>query len=205
MYRHVFWDLGGTLVDTSPQLDADVVRQHDHEVDTSEVTRLTRHSTGFAIATLSERYDIPQTAFIRANEQLKTRWASAPAPVMTGARELMTAVAAAGGLNLVVTHRDRVSATSLIEGLGLPVDDLVSTSDGYPRKPDPAMYRVLMLRHGLDASECLAVGDRPIDAEAAQAAGITAVMLETPGAPVDDPAQHEIHSLAELRALLHLG
>lgn len=205
MYRYVFWDLGGTLVDTYPALDAalaDVVRARGHRLLDSEVAVWTRRSTGEAIGFLSGRFDIPESEFETANAALKERWESRPPPAMAGARELIREISAAGGLNLVVTHRDRTSAESLLKGLDLRVDDLIATSDGHPRKPDPEMYQVMLERHGLAPDECLAVGDRPIDAEAAMAAGITAAMLESPAAPVDDEAEHSVASLDELRPLL---
>ncbi|GAB3622337.1 HAD-IA family hydrolase [Mariniluteicoccus endophyticus] len=207
MYRHLFWDQGGTLVDTYPQLDAAlaaVVRRHGHAIDLLEVARLTRRSTDEAIDALAERYAIDRDELAQANTDLKRRWETEPAPAMPGARRLLADVRAAGGLNLVVTHRDRASATSLLSGLGLVVDDLVSAGDGYPRKPDPTMFSVLLERHGLDPADCLAVGDRPIDAVAAHGAGIRAVMLENPDMPVDDDADHEVPSLEDLRPLLGL-
>ena len=207
MYRHVFWDLGGTLVDTYPALDAalaDVARRRGHAVEDAEVAVLTRRSTGEAIAALSARFGIPSAEFEEANAALKRRWVGSPPPAAQGAAALLHDIRAAGGLNLVVTHRDRASAESLLEGLGLQVDDLISTSDGYPRKPDPAMYLAMLGRHGLDPTTCLGVGDRPIDAEAAMAAGLTAATIESPEAPVDDPAEYEAASLDELRPLLGL-
>lgn len=208
MYRHVFWDMGGTLVDTYPQLDralADVVADHGGSVDVHEVSRLTRVSTGHAVAHLSTRFGVPEAAFEAAEEALKERWRAAPAPAMPGAAALLHDVRAAGGLNLVVTHRDRRSAESLLTGIGLEVDDLISTADGYPRKPDPAMYRAMLERHGLDPAQCLAVGDRPIDAEAAAGAGLATATLESPEAPVDDEADHSVAALDELRPLLRLA
>ncbi len=208
MYRHLFWDMGGTLVDTYPALDAEfvrVIRGHGHDVEIATVSRWTRRSTGEAIDALSARFGIPADEFERANRALKERWRTQPAPVMPGARELMADVRAADGLNLVVTHRERGSAESLVEGLGLEIDDLVSTSDGYPRKPDPTMYTVLLDRHGLAPADCLGIGDRAIDAEAACAAGMDVAMLTSPHAAPTDVATHTVATLDELRPLLQLG
>ena len=148
---------------------------------------------------------MPEAEFEAAEESLKARWRSDPAPAMPGAHRLLHDVRAAGGLNLVVTHRDRGSAQSLLDGLGLEADDLISTADGYPRKPDPAMYVAMLERHGLDPADCLAVGDRPIDADAAAASGLATATLESPEAPVDDRADHSVASLDELRPLLGLA
>ncbi|WP_300083567.1 HAD-IA family hydrolase [Propioniciclava sp.] len=208
MYRNLVWDLGGTLVDTYPALDAAfaaVVARHGHEVAIADVARLTRTSTHAALARLAERFGIDPAEFERANADLKARWDQTPPPAMPGAGALLVDVRAAGGLNLVVTHRERSSAEALLAGLGLPVDDIIATSDGHPRKPDPTMYRLMLARHGLDAAACLAVGDRPIDATAAQAAGIDAALLESPEAPVEDDARYSVATLDELRPLLGLA
>lgn len=208
MYTHVFWDLGGTLVDTYPALDAaftEVIRRHGHRVQAAEVAALTRRSTGEAVSALSERFAVPEEEFRAANDKLKRRWATSPAPAMAGARELLGDISAAGGLNLVVTHRDRASAQSLLRGLGLEVDDLVSTSDGFNRKPHPEMYRVMLQRHALNPTECLAVGDRDIDSKAATSSGIAAATLVSSEAPVDGGAKYTVARLDELRPLLALG
>ena len=44
--------------------------------------------------------------------------------------------------------------------------------DGYPRKPDPAMFEAALAMYQLERAETLTVGDRAIDILAGQAAGI---------------------------------
>lgn len=214
MYRHVIWDMGGTLVDTYPQLNAafaGVVAAHGETVEVAEVSRLTHESTGHAIATLAARFGIAEAKFEDANAQLKRHWEVDPPPVMTGAHELMADISQRGGLNLVATHRDRRSATSLLDNLDLRVDDLVCPGDGYPRKPDPGMLDELVTRHGLRRRECLAVGDRDLDIRAAHAAGIAGAFLKTSGSSGANGtegrggAEYPVTSLAELRPILGLG
>lgn len=201
-YRHVFWDMGGTIVNTYPGLDAilaGVVRATGQRVQPGDVAAATRVSTGHAISTLSERFDVPEAEFRQAERELKERWRTSPPPAMPNVREVMAQVP---GLNLVVTHRDRASATSLLEGLGISVDDLVCTDDGFPRKPDPAMYAELVRRHGLDVAECVGIGDRPIDAESAAGAGMATVMLTPPGVDVPVAGDHQIDELTDLLEFL---
>lgn len=195
--------MGGTIVNTYPELDAalaQVVRGHGNTIDDHDVALLTRRSTGEAISTLAARFRISEPEFREAEAALKARWRTAPPQAMPGLRETMAAVS---GLNLVVTHRDRDSAASLLESLGIVVDDLVCTSDGHPRKPDPAMHLALLRRHRLDPQQCLSIGDRPIDATAAHAAGMDAAMLRTPGIEFDNDAEHQVECLTELLPLLH--
>lgn len=203
MVNHLFWDMGGTLVDTYPQLDAalaQVVTAHGATVTLDEVAELTRRSTGDAISALASRFGIDEAEFEAANDALKKHWLTDPAPVMPGAHEVMDAIRSRGGLNLVVTHRDRASATSLVDSLGLQIDDLVSTEDGFARKPDPAMYVELLRRHNLDPGDCLGVGDRRIDSQAARGAGMSSASLM----PDDPDADHQLGELNDLFSVLGL-
>lgn len=205
-HRHIFWDMGGTLVDTYPELNqalADAAQRHGAPVPVDDVAALTHTSTRHAIDTLAARTGLPAAVFEQANTDLKRRWESNPPPVMAGARELMANVRAAGGLNLVITHRDRTSAEALLSALELTVDDMVCAPDGFPRKPDPTMVQLLLGRHGLDVDDCIFVGDRPIDAEAASAVGMTSALLreESSGS---EHHWHRIETLDDLRPLLNL-
>lgn len=191
MYRHILWDMGGTLLDTYADVDTclfDHVRRFGRIAQLAEVSRLTRVSIAHAIEVLSKKYSIPAADLQRSVDQLKHRWERHPPKVADGAREVIGAVHHAGGLNLIVTHRDRVSAELLLRKRHLAdaIDDMICAPDGHARKPNPEMYHLMVERHGLVQSECLGVGDRQLDCDAALAAGISAALLvpEVPdGAP----------------------
>lgn len=208
----VIWDLGGTLVDTYPDVDRALASavsgdgRPPTQAQLDEVARLTRVSSGHAIEVLAERHGRPAEALRDAYEATKELWRTSPPPVMPGAQEVMEAVRRLGGLNLVATHRDRDSASQLLHTLGLRVDDLVCAPDGFARKPDPAMMHELLRRHRLATPDVLAVGDRPGDVLAARAAGVRGLLLVTPGVPleaVDDlEGSERIGALEELVPLL---
>ncbi|AXK45091.1 HAD family hydrolase [Brachybacterium saurashtrense] len=202
--RAVIWDLGGTLVDTYPDVDralAGALSPAPGEELLHEVALLTRRSSGEAIRTLAARHHVSEELLQDAYERTKEVWEEHPPPVMDGARELLEAVREAGGLNLVATHRHRESASALLERLALEVDDLVCAPDGFARKPSPQMLRTLLARHDLAPRDCLAVGDRTADVEAAAAAGVPAQLLETPGVPLDAAGADRLRSLRALIAL----
>ncbi|MDY5153562.1 haloacid dehalogenase superfamily, subfamily IA, variant 3 with third motif having DD or ED/haloacid dehalogenase superfamily, subfamily IA, variant 1 with third motif having Dx(3-4)D or Dx(3-4)E [Actinobaculum suis] len=199
--QHLIWDMGGTMVNTYPEVDAalkQAVQAAGHQIDVMDVAPLTRVSIRAAIAQLAEKYGMPAAVLKEAERSVKRRWQRFPAPAMPGVQALAAAVP---GLNLVVTHRDRESATALLEGLGVTVDAMVCAPDGYARKPDPEMFQVILAKHGLDPATCLAVGDRPIDAVAAHRAGIEAAMIFTPGIPLDSEADYTVDTLTELLPL----
>lgn len=203
--RALIWDLGGTLVDTYPDVDRALAEalsaQPDREL-LHEVAVLTRRSSSEAITELAARHEVPEARLRTAYEATKEQWARRPPPLKDGAREVLADVRERGGLNLVATHRDRASAAALLAAHGLEVDDMVCAPDGHPRKPAPGMVLALLARHELGPQECLAVGDRPADVEAAAAAGVDGVLLETPGIPLEAPGARRIHSLRSLIPLL---
>ncbi|WP_194949405.1 HAD family hydrolase [Actinomyces trachealis] len=207
--RHVIWDMGGTLIDTYPEVDRTLCQAAFGDTSPAhlrEVTTLTRRSIAEAVATLAATHKLPAERLTAAYDDLKCRWQEHPAPVMEGARAVMARVSANGGLNLVATHRDRTSATYLLEALGLRVDDMVCAPDGVARKPSPAMNLLLAERHHLDPTEVLCVGDRLIDVTAARAAGMAAALLVRPGTsltlPDDAPGALVVASLTDLLPLL---
>ncbi len=189
--RHLIWDMGGTLIDTYPQVITALCSALENPDGTCpiphEISALTRVSIASAMATLSSRYQIPRQQLEEAYTELKRSWQDHPAPLMVGAQELLQAVCDTGGRNIVVTHRDRTSATALLRGHGLLpgegglISGLVCASDGFPRKPDPAMFLHALRKFHLDPTQTAAVGDRPIDAAAAQAAGLRAFQIPAHG------------------------
>lgn len=203
--RSIIWDLGGTLVDTYPDVDRALALAafgDASEQRLAEVGALTRLSSGHAIEVLARRAGVSEAALQAAYDGVKAYWQHTPAPVQPGAREVMAAVTASGGLNLVATHRDRASAEQLIAATGLVIDDMVCAPDGFARKPAPEMVSVLIERHGLDPAEVIVVGDRPADAEAGLAVGTAGVLLVTPGIPLDAGDLPQIDRLRDLVPLL---
>ena len=57
----------------------------------------------------------------------------------------------------------------------------VTAEDKLPRKPAPDMLLHLMQQYQLDPSECMMVGDRPLDTEAGINAGVLSVLLDMEG------------------------
>ncbi|QFP76925.1 HAD-IA family hydrolase [Deinococcus sp. AJ005] len=200
----LLWDLDGTLLDTYPAIDGalqDALARLGHSTELAAIVPLTRVTLGHAIQTLAARLGLEEDTLWQAYGQAEVRRSGQFAPPMPYAREVMVGVRARGALNLVVTHRDREGAIARLQTAGLwpLVDDLVSVSDGYPRKPDPGMFLAAMYRYALKPADCLAVGDRELDIRAAHAAGLRAALLLTPGANLAVEAEF---ILADLNALL---
>ncbi|WP_201517027.1 HAD-IA family hydrolase [Gulosibacter hominis] len=215
--RHIIWDMGGTLIDTYPSvansLSQAIRSSATADPDEQRLTqRMRASSIAETIASLAAEYDISPTVLEDAYRALKASWEhGATPPVMPAAAGLIRRVQAAGGKNIVVTHRDRESASALLAGTGLAIDGMITVSDGFARKPNPAMFHAALTRFDLDTAQTLAIGDRMIDIAAAEAAGCTAVLLTHPGdlaldaaAGDSDRRVNRIGSLTEAAPLIPL-
>jgi phosphoglycolate phosphatase-like HAD superfamily hydrolase len=76
----------------------------------------------------------------------------------------------------------------------------ICADEGYPRSPTGRLP-ALIERHGLSPAQGLAVGDRPIDVLAGQAAGLRACLFGPDSVPDLRPDYH-VQSMADLHALL---
>jgi HAD superfamily hydrolase (TIGR01549 family) len=75
----------------------------------------------------------------------------------------------------VLTASPRHYAEALLEHFGIVYDGLVTGSDGYAAKPDPAGLRAVAEQLGVDVTRCAYVGDLDIDVATAVSAGAMAV------------------------------
>ncbi|MGV9184149.1 HAD-IA family hydrolase [Arcanobacterium canis] len=200
---NVIWDMGGTLIDTySPvnALFAAKIADAGGEISPAGVAMLTRRSISSAIQTLAQRFPISEGELHAAYDFLKDSWQDTPAPLIPKARRALEAIVDDGGMNVIVTHRDRPSATTLLEQHDLShlISDMICAPDGFPRKPDPTMFLEMLDRSSLKPSRTLAVGDREIDVAAAHAAGLRAARLAPDGIRTQTKADWTVHNLLEV-------
>lgn len=192
-YRDYIWDLGGTLLDnyaSSTTAFVDTLAENGITASREEVYQALRVSTAHAVATLAA--GVP--GFL--SEYKAAEAAELEHPVLfDGAREALAAVVEAGGRNFLVSHRDR-QVLQLLEETAIDeyFTEVVTASDGFPRKPDPASIRHLVEKYAL--TDVVAVGDRPIDVEAAVAVGVDAIYFN--GGRACPGAVQAIASLREL-------
>jgi len=78
------------------------------------------------------------------------------------------------------------------------IDDIVSSQQGYPSKPDPSMALAALSKHSLNPDETLLIGDRERDILAGHAAGIQTCLFgkNNPSINVDIQIS-EYHSLLD--------
>jgi HAD superfamily hydrolase (TIGR01509 family) len=126
--------------------------------------------------------------------------------VRPGARELVTAVAAAEVPYALVTSSQRSFAAAVLDATGLPFPVTVCGDDVSVTKPAPEPYLLAAKLLDVDPARCVALEDSPNGVASAGAAGCRVVavpsLVPVPPAPgrIVVPALTEV-SLATLREL----
>ena len=118
---------------------------------------------------------------------------------MPHAREALEETAALGAVHFVYTHRGRTTAP-VLEHLGLDrfFKEVVSSLNGFPRKPAPDALLYLLEKHRLERDRVYYVGDRTLDVDCAKSAGVRSVLYSPSGAGTAD---YVIRDLLDIRKL----
>jgi HAD superfamily hydrolase (TIGR01509 family) len=206
VYRFFIWDFDGTLVDSYPgivQAFDEALGDFGCHEDPDEIHALCMNTLSHCAETLCERFEIDQDAFEAAFSAHYSVVPATATPVIPGVMPLCRRIQAAGGQNMVFTHRQRETMEAVMEARGMndAFVDAQTTRDGYPSKPDPTAFLALMERHGATPDETLAVGDRVLDVEAGQNAGM-ATCYYGPALPEGCAPDYAVSDYAELEAIL---
>ena len=180
--RAVFWDFDGPLFDTYPMMTRALTgacARLGAAVPPEEALRLMKDSLSHALSVLSERHHLPLPLLSGTYQQEAAKTPPVKYPLMPGMREALTCLQEAGCRHFLVTHRDRSALRALAAaGLSSCFSGWVTEEDGFPRKPDPASVLHLLRTYALDPDTVCMVGDRPLDVQAAQAAGIVGCLFD---------------------------
>jgi phosphoglycolate phosphatase len=178
-YRHVCFDLDGTLVDSR----ADLAEAANHVLRSLGREPLPAETlwsfVGEGARRLVERAlgdappDLVDEALDRFMERYRAHLLDRTVPY-PGVVEVLGALARRGMVLSVLSNKPEAMSRAILGGLGLA--DLffaVLGGDSLPtRKPDPAGVEWLLAAAGTERQEMLLVGDSGVDVRTARAAGI---------------------------------
>ena len=206
MIRHIIWDFDGTLFNTYPAIvySFKTVLQSDFGVQYSpeEIKRLVMVDARHCALDVSQKHGPDPDAIlnkVRDFYNFQTDVAELP---YDGSGEVCEFIAQRGGMNALVTHRERSSTIAMLARFRmLELFSLILTADdGFAPKPAPDSFCHVVNSASLDPSETLAVGDRDLDIEAAIAAGIRSAFF-SPEGKVHPKADVSIQTLREIKKL----
>jgi HAD superfamily hydrolase (TIGR01509 family) len=187
----VLFDMDGLLVDTEPlwfETESEVMARLGAQWTVADQERLLGGSMSNTVGYLLSKAVRPAAADEVARWMLDgmlDRAAQGRVIVRPGARELLSAVAAAGIPYALVTSSQREFAEAVIHGAGFRFPVTVAAEDVPATKPAPDPYLHAAKRLNADPERCVAIEDSPNGVASATAAGcrVIAVPSLTPIGP----------------------
>lgn len=186
-YQNAIWDFDGTLYDTYPVMlkalvavyqqqqvpvDQDALYKAIKQTSIKEVLQALADQTGTVFATLDQQY-----------HQLEAKTQIAPQPY-PGAAAILERVSQTGR-NFLMTHRDTAAQKYLAEHhLDQYFTEIVTSQNGFARKPAPDSLNYLCDRYQLDRAKTVMIGDRALDIEAGINAGLQTVYFDVDCLPI---------------------
>lgn len=207
--KNFFWDFDGTLYATYGRITRACLKaladagKDIQDIPFEEAFRAAKRS----IKHFSDRYAVPRglsheefTLGYRANANLEGEESIRPYP---GVKEMVEAVVKNGGRNFLYTHRG-VDAIYWMkkDGLWQYFFDSVTKEDAFPLKPAPDALMHLAKKHDLNPADCIMLGDREIDIQAALAAGMNGALYDDENIFPDFNPPYRLASWEEGKRLL---
>ena len=181
-YRHFFWDFDGTLYDTYGRITraaANALNSLGLSLTAEQVYPVAKQSLFAVCAKWAEPLGYTYDQFLDIYHRHSEQEGADSIRPFPGALDTLRAVIAGGGENYLYTHRSGSVFRWLdYDGISGLFRETVTTLNQFPPKPAPDALNYLVNKHGLVLSECVMVGDRDIDLDAARNAGMDGALFD---------------------------
>lgn len=175
------WDLDGTLLDSYDVIVDSLQQTYKEkgvEVSKKEIRKdVISHSVSFFILKIEEKYGVPF-------DDLKDRYSLISGDkiknikLMKHSIEILNYLKENGISSFVFTHRGKTTE-GVLKNLGIfdYFADIVTSLNGFARKPSPEGLNYLIEKNHLDKDRTYYVGDRALDIECANNAGVKSILF----------------------------
>lgn len=178
------WDLDGTLIDSYPAImrALEATYQHyDWEFDDEAIyAYVMAYSVSQLLQELAQQKGLPYEALKTFySEDLKQR--DHELTLFPDSLSILEWTKQQGIQNFIYTHKgDNTSAVLELFGMSDYFDEVLHSQSGFARKPDPEALLYLIDKYGLDMQKTFYIGDRLLDKDFAERAGVHSISLSQP-------------------------
>jgi HAD superfamily hydrolase (TIGR01509 family) len=207
MYKYLIWDVDGTIFDTYPafvRAFGQTLKTFGVDEPPEEIMRLFKISRKHCLEVIVPRHELDEDALVEKYLEMYRAVPLEEQPPFPGVRRICEQVVARGGQNFIVTHRGSASLVLLLAQFEMTdlFTEQVTHDDGHPRKPDPAAFLAVIDKYSLPREQVLAVGDRALDVQAGQNAGVATCYFDAEPPPGNMTPTYAVTTYTELEALL---
>lgn len=204
VYSHYFWDFDGTLYDTYGLVTGicrDILDHYGVKANDQDILRCAKASLSQVVSTFCPDKDPGDV--LGLYNQLSLRNGLKGMHLYPGAERFLRASRLKGAAHYLYTHRDGAALSALKrDGLYPLFTDFVTSEHRFASKPAPDALNHLIGLHMLNRSECVMVGDRAMDLDAAKNAEIDGILFDPDGFYADYPARHRFGAFEDMQTLL---
>lgn len=175
------WDFDGTLVESYEAIE-DVLtllyQVYDFPFNRDFVmSYVIETSIGQLLRDLSQEHNISfdeLLSFFNKEQEARDHMIS----LMPGAKAVLEQTSEVGIQHFIYTHKG-ASTGAVLNNLGIDgyFTEVITSANGFKRKPHPEAVTYLMEKYQLDKANTYYIGDRRLDAEVAINAGIKSINL----------------------------
>ncbi len=184
MYKDLIFDYDGTIGDSYPLFNESfqhAIHLHGIEATPEETMYQLKISVGHAARYYANEH-------VAADRLIRDMYAYYDGIILEkcslcpGVPELLSAARERGLRCFIYTHTGAV-VSEYLTALGVRdyFTDLMTGSEDFPRKPDPSALLALCARNGIDPKTALMIGDRDIDIQAGNNAGMEGCLFDPDG------------------------
>lgn len=207
MKKAVIWDLDGTLFDSYDVIVESIYQTFSEYGLSCSKEEIHRHAICFSISSLFAEYSQRENMDVRLLNQRYSEISSGKymdIKIMKHGREVLQGLKNQGVENYVFTHRGKTTIP-VMDHLGLIpfFREIVTSQNGFSRKPEPEGLNYLMEKYDLDPASTYYVGDRKLDMECAKNAGIPGILYMPEGSfAVSGAESYRIQDLIEVLQII---
>ena len=183
MIHNIFWDVDGTLFDTTPAITyaiSKALSEMGVSIALNVIDGLTRRSFNHCLESLAQRFNLDPVLLLRQFEDTYRTISPANQLPFPGVEDVCSFIHNQGGLNIAVSHREDESSQQLLKTHGLDVffDGIITNKQGLTYKSNSEIVLNALRKYSLNPTETLLVVDHELDIQTGYAAGIHTCLFD---------------------------
>jgi HAD superfamily hydrolase (TIGR01549 family) len=184
--QSIIWDFDGTIYDTYPRIvdsfDQVINGKYHFSYSLFELRSMIFVDTKYCAKMIAEKHNMSQESLlreVRAYYDLESRINES---VFESAKDYIQSTLDSVR-HYLVTHRDKQSTLEKLSkaSLNRSFETIITKDDGFPEKPNPESFISIIRKSGIPQELFYCIGDRDLDIEAGNNAGIKAIFFSTDG------------------------
>ena len=179
MTKAFIWDLDGTLLDSYDAILAGIEETYAHyglDFDRESIqSYILKHSVQKLLEKVASEKGL-DAAEMNVFRVASLKEKNAQIHLMKGAAEILAWAEEKGIAQFVDTHKG-LNAHQILQALGIYdyFTEIITTANGFERKPHPEGVDYLIEKYGLDKQETYYIGDRTLDVDVAVNSSIQSI------------------------------